>query len=324
MNAIVFAGDQTPSYTQGINKAFLDLEGWPLFIHVLAALNQASHIETVYIIGPKKKIMEGIEQALPFFLFAKKIEVLDQKKDLLTNILSAYRHAFGNDDTPPALFLPADIPLVTGTEIDLFIEMSNMDQYDYCLGVTSADHLKQFYPEEQTPGILMPYLYLKDFVYRMNNLHCARLSCQNALMMIQQIYDHRHQKNVWNRIGMIYTLLKDHAGRLLWFYLWAQGATLCSRFGLHPLATFFRRPLLLNQVEQAVGSLLQMRFKAIEINTGGAALDIDDASTYQTIRLMFNKWHRTLAAPVPEQSANSHCPFEAECHGHEAVSQGQC
>ena len=318
MNAILFAGDRKAALPlNGINKAFLLLEGWPLFIHVLTALSQAPSIETVYIIGPRKAIMESLEKALLAFLFTKKIEVLEQKESLFANIIQAYEHAFGSQShTPPALFLPSDIPFVTSEEIEAFIAMSDMNQYDYCLGVTSAEHLKRFYPKAEEPGIKMPYLYLRDHIYRMNNLHIARLSCQAAVSTIQTIYNHRHQNNIWNRIGMVATLLKaDHARLLLFFYILAQGAVLFSRVGFHRIASLFRKPLFLNQVEKEMSALLQMRFRAIETNVGGAALDIDDEASYKIMALRFRKWHEALMPQQAEQSHETACPFQGECHG---------
>ena len=329
MNAILLAGDRKAANRLcGMNKAFLLLEGWPLFIHVLTALSQSLRIETIYIIGPRKAIMEYLEKALLSFVFTKKIEVLEQKETLLENIVCTYRHAsFGQNDQP-VLFLPADIPLVTGQEIDTFISMSDMDQYDYCLGVTSQEHLKRFYPKLNDPGITMPYLYLKDHIYRMNNLHIARLTCKTAGSIIQTIYNHRRQKYIWNRAGMVYALLKaGHARFLLLLYLLAQAAVLLSRFSLHRIAKLFRKPLSLHRVEKEFSALMRMRFKAVETNLGGAALDIDDESTYKTIALVFRKWREAL---MPKQAAsplqttegghNMACPFQAQEKRHKPNS----
>jgi GTP:adenosylcobinamide-phosphate guanylyltransferase len=332
MNAILLAGDQkAPHPLYDINKAFLPLEGWPLFIHVLAALNQAPSVETIYIIGPRKQIMEEVEKALFAFLFTKKIEVLEQKETLLENIQYAYTYAFGMHgntpfsfgfNAPPALFLPSDIPLVTGYEIESFIANSDTNQYDYCLGVTSAEHLKPFYPRAKEPGIKMPYLYLKENAYRINNLHIARLCCSTAGSAIQTVYDHRHQKNIWNRIQMCRTLFKaNYAKDLLVFYILAQVASLLSRLGLHRMALPFRQPLLLNRVEEAASAWLNMRFKAVETKIGGAALDIDDQATYKTITAVFTKWHAAMMPKTPQQESNGHCPFENECHLQSGVIQ---
>ncbi len=305
MNAIMLAGDRKAALPFcGINKAFLLLEGWPLFIHVLTALNQSPSIETIYIVGPRKAIMEAVEKALVDFLFTKKIEVLEQRDDLLENSVYAYEYAFSCRTGPPALFLPADIPLVTAEEIEAFIANSDMNQYDYCMGVTSDEHLKQFYP--------MPYLYLKNKVYRMNNLHIARLPSQTGESMLQTIYNHRRQKNIWNRVGMISAL--GHARPLLVLYVLAQCAVLLSRFGLHSMAKFFRKSLLLDCVEKEISSLLDMRFKAIETNVGGAALDIDDEATYKTITSHFRKWHEALMPKQTEPVQVQACPFQDKCH----------
>lgn len=326
MNAIMLAGDRKAALPVcGINKAFLLLEGWPLFIHVITALNHSPSIETIYIVGPRNAIMAALEKSLSAFLFTKKIEVLEQKESLLANSVYAYEYACGGENKKPALFLPADIPLVTGEEIEAFIAMSDMNQYDYCLGVTSENHLKQFYPKIKAKikecGIKMPYLYLKDHVYRMNNLHIARLPPQHGASMLQTIYNHRRQKNIWNRVSMIYALFTaGHARALLLLYMLAQAAVLCARFGFHRIAKLFRKPILLHQVEAEISCLLQTRFKAVEINVGGAALDIDDEATYKTIAVAFRKWHEAL---MPKEKAkekeDSHqvaaCPFQAECHG---------
>lgn len=313
MNAILLAGDRHAGRPlHGVNKAFLLLEGTPLLVHVLAALDRARCIESIYVVGPKKPIMDAIEKALPCcFLFPKKIKVLEQKESLIDNICHAYDcsveqagqekggAASSSLTRPPALFLPADIPLVTAEEIDAFVTDADMNKYDYCLGVTSAAHLKQFYPAPQSPGIRMSYLYLRDQIYRINNLHIARFCSLEAGALIQTIYNHRYQNNVLNRFMMVLALLKAaRTTACLSLYMRAQIATLCARFEFHRLATPFRHALILPEIEREFSSLFQMRFKAVEVNIGGAALDIDNEETYKTISLVFSKWRERLAIPL--------------------------
>ncbi len=325
MNAIILAGDRTDTTPLcGINKAFLPLEGWPLFIHVLAALDRVSKIEKCYLIGPRQQLMEAIEKALPVFLFSKTIEVLEQKEGLIENILYAYGRSVSNgsetvsplafsEKAEPVLFLPSDIPLVTPEEIASFIERSDMDRYDYCLGMTAAAHLEPFYPKKTALGIKMPYLYLRDEVYRINNLHLARLSSPRPGRVLESMYRYRRQKSVWNRLGVVALLLQSRqAASLLYLYFMAQGAVLSSRFGFHRLARFFRRPLLLSRVEKEISSLIDMRFKVVETEEGGAALDIDDEATYKTISSVFTKWRAALTRTHPDRPMA--CPFEKECH----------
>jgi GTP:adenosylcobinamide-phosphate guanylyltransferase len=315
MKAILLAGDKKGARTLcGVNKAFLSLNGWPLFIHVLAALDRASHVDAIFIIGPRKQLMEAVEKALPTFFFSKKIEVLEQRESLLENLSYAYEEAIKMPmrNGPPALFVPSDIPLVTGGEIDAFISNADMNRFDYCLGVTPSDSLKPFYPTLTRPGIKMAYLYLNDQVYRMNNLHLARPASLLAGPMIQTIYNHRHQKSPWNRIAMsIVLLMEKRAMPVFLFYFLAQAAVLLSRFGLHRFAAFFRRFLSRSDVEGAISGFLGIRFAVVETVEGGAALDIDDETTYKTISSVFLKWHDLLTS---HQSVE-HCPFEGQCHG---------
>lgn len=210
MDAFVLAGDRGASHQiLETNKAFLKLEGYPLFIHVLKALDGVPEIARIYIIGPQKKMMEEIERALPYTLFMKKIEVLEQKNSLIENILAAYSHSLpgyqdGVDihqlkhDDPPGLFLPADIPLITSSEIQEFLSKSDMNRFDYCLGVTPEEALIPFYPKADQPGMKMPYVYTRDQAYRLNNLHLARPLRIGAGRDIQQLYDHRYQKYLGN------------------------------------------------------------------------------------------------------------------------------
>ena len=91
MNAFILAGDRGRSrQVGGMNKAFLLLEGRPVLLYVLMALDRVRGIDQVYVVGPRKEIMGVIEKALPDALFSKKIEVLEQKNSLLENILYGY------------------------------------------------------------------------------------------------------------------------------------------------------------------------------------------------------------------------------------------
>jgi GTP:adenosylcobinamide-phosphate guanylyltransferase len=325
MKAFVLAGDQGPSHQIcGMNKAFLLLAGRPLLIHVLGALDQARNIDRIYVVGPQKEIMAAIEKALPEVLFTKKIQVLQQKESLVENILSAYAYSLPGyrdgvdprrlpnaDD--PALFLPADIPFVTGSEIEAFIADSDMEKYDYCLGVTPEEALSPFYPKENKPGIKMHYLYLKDKVYRMNNLHLARPYRMGGGGDVQRMYDHRHQRYLGNRFEIAREILRTPRWpKGLFLYLLAQAASFLMNAGLPPVASLCRKPLDRERVEQEVAFFLKTRFKAVETRFGGAALDIDDEESYRTMSLLFREWQASFAR-LDEKKSGEMCPFKTVC-----------
>ena len=60
-DAVLLAGDRGASRTVcGSNKAFLPVNGIPLFIHVLRALGRAELVRRICVVGPH----ERLEQAL--------------------------------------------------------------------------------------------------------------------------------------------------------------------------------------------------------------------------------------------------------------------
>ena len=328
MNAFVLAGDRGASHQIfGMNKALLKLEGYPLFIHVLKTLDEVAEIDRIYIIGPQKKMMEEIERALPYTLFLKKIEVLEQRDNLIENIVAAYSCSLpgyqeGMDPTqlghgdPPALFLPADIPLITAAEIRDFISKSDMKQYDYCLGISSEDALTPFYPKPDRSGIKMSYVYLREKAYRLNNLHLARPFRIGAGRNIQKMYDHRYHKYFGNRIRIGLEILKTPGWlKGLIFYLLAQGAVFSAQSHRPRLSALFRRPLTLSAVEKEVNRFLGTRFKAVETNIGSAALDIDDEESYRTLSVRFREWRGYLAQFDGESGKGTSCPMRTEACG---------
>jgi len=57
--------------------------------------------------------------------------------------------------------------------------------------------------------------------------------------------------------------------------------------------------LSVKAVEDWISQLLKTRFKSVETTLGGAAMDIDDEATYQTISLSFQKWQDDLMRGSP-------------------------
>jgi len=60
--------------------------------------------------------------------------------------------------------------------------------------------------------------------------------------------------------------------------------------GFTPAALFCRRFLPLSRIEREASRFLKARFKVIEVDLGGSALDVDDETTYRTMSLLFKEW----------------------------------
>jgi len=277
-----------------MNKAFLTLAGRPLFLHVLAALDGVRQIHRVFIVGSKEKI-EKIWASAPVPSLTKPCIVLEQRRTLLENALSAYDEALQTHPTPdadpPALFLSADIPLVTSDEIETFIARSELRHADYCIGVVRAERLAPFYPTAGRPGIRMAYLHLKEAAYRISNLHYVRPRRVRVPGYIQEAYDLRHQKEIGNTLKTLWAIL--HTPPLfqgLGFYLLARCAGAFEKMRLTPLTHACRQFLSTAAVERLLSRFLGATVAIVETPAAGGALDVDDAATWTMISSRYVEW----------------------------------
>lgn len=301
MDAFMLAGDGRESHrVMGTHKALLVLDHRPLFLHVLAALNAVPQIERIYLVGPKAHLIEAM-RTVPDVPIQKPWAIIEQRGTLLENALSAYNEAFDprcGGTGLPALFLSADIPLVTSKEIETFIARSDMETSDYCIGVTSEESLLSFYPGRSRPGIRMPYLYLDRAAYRMNNMHIARPHRIGALALIQKAYEVRYQTHLLNMLKTFWKMLSmPTAWEGLRFYLCAQGARIGLGLHLASLAAICRRGLTVSALNHLLSRLLDTRVKIVEIEMGGGALDIDSESAYTTLLQHYAEWRLLCHMP---------------------------
>jgi len=309
-DAIVVAGDREGSYTiYGENKAFLELEGFPMIFYVIEALKEARTINNIYLIGPKDKL-EDVSKKYSIF---SKVKILEQRKNLLENAWYAFLHTLPNyrEDNPlddylnssliekAVLVLPGDIPLVTSSEIDQFLNQCDTSRFDYFLGMTPEESFRYFYPTEDLPGIKMVYFYVKENVYRHNNLHLVKpflIFLSDAKAYIQRLYEYRYQRRLKNVIGVAKELIRMRKFfyKSLFYYGIMQLSMNLSRVGLEKLTYITRQFCPLISMEKCISELLGARFTIVETKFGGAALDIDNERDYENMKFMFSRWKKYL------------------------------
>lgn len=297
-NAIVLAGEGGKSRSvYGMDKALLPLEERPIVCHVLSAVDAVPEIEEIFLIGPRPALIDALKKDCHHY--SKKINVLEQGKNLIENIAAASREAVQNP-SGIALYVAGDIPLLTGGEIDQFLSRCDMERYDYLLGVTREEALVPFYPAEGRPGIKMAYFYFKDRKYRINNLHLARPYAVGARGYIQKVYDYRYQRDVWNIVRVAFELARVRGwGLSLSYYLLSQIALALHTLGLGRVAALPRSFLALETIERTISEIFRTRFSVVETTFGGAALDIDNEKAYEAMRAMFRSWRAHLDALQP-------------------------
>ena len=300
---ILTAGDRGRARpVNGTNKALLELEGSAVFTHVLAALENSPSVDRIYLVGPKDKMSDALEKPDVPFKGRKPVKLFEQWDNLYLNVLNTYmailKDRRGESERAsslgPVIVVPSDIPLLEAVELEEFVRNCDMEQYDYCLGLTSETVLKRYYPQKYRKGIRLMYFHMMEGSYRQNNLHLVNpLKILNR-DYIQKIYDYRYQKEWGSIIKLFWEMYRTHekTGKVLGQLILLHTCSLLYRI---PKLALYKLPakwLKKERIEQSVSNLLHTRFTTVETNFGGAALDIDNATHYTAIRENFGAWKR--------------------------------
>ncbi len=307
MKAIVFATDQSCSNyrIKGVSSPFFNLQGRPILLYVLVALDQLSEIDEIVVLGPVPQIMSVLEAALFTVPFSKKISVLPQKAQLLEELQSAIVGGNTQQTSDPlqvlpsdevVLCLPGDIPLITTAEIEAFIAASDMTTYDYCIGITEEEVLRDFYPAGEKSGIKKPDIHLKDKRFRLNNLHL--LQSAKIGTMLQNKSDDFSEKN-----GMATSWTNALPG-----YMATLFEALFNKAGQTPPSAASLQDSSLASLEARLSQLSQLKLKFTGRWKGGGALNIDDAACYQAISERIDDWRKLSADLNQTEEGKKQCP----------------
>lgn len=151
MHALVLAGgsakpeDPLYAYTHGSPKALLDMGGRTMLERVVGALNAARHVEEIIIVG-----IEESTAAAQGVRFDRPTHWLPDQGGMIPNLLAGTDYVLDHwPETGPLLSCSSDIPTITGSIIDDFIEQCRpWDKLVYYSFVT-RDVLEQRFPNSQ-------------------------------------------------------------------------------------------------------------------------------------------------------------------------------
>jgi len=306
IDALLLCGDKGASRpVGGDSKAFLAIEGDPLFLHVLRALDRASRVGRVFVIGDKERLDAVLSEKGG--ALTKAVVTLEQWGDLASNAwngflatLDGYEPGMENTDEDMrdrvVFGMASDSPLVSSAEVDEFFDRADMDRYDYVVGLTPERAMSRYYPAPGRPGIKMAYLHLREGLFRINNMHMARPFAFANRGPIQKLYRSRYQKKLRN----IARLARDIWGERrimshLWLYFLMQMSMWLTNMGLRGAGDMVRRRAPIDAVTGAMGDILGLRVGYAVTERGGAALDIDNDGDYNTMRTMFAEWKAAQA-----------------------------
>ena len=302
VNAILLAGDRRASIQVRIdNKAFLQLKGAPLFIHVLRALLGARHVGKVAVVGPSDRVKAALQE----HGLVDHVVVVEQRDNMIDNFKAGYVASLGygpdvdfwslkgtEHQNTPVLVSPCDIPLMIPNEVDEFLMRSNMHEYDYSIGITSEGVLSHYHPQDDKPGIRMIYFHVKEDLMRHNNLHIAKPLCLNHLDYIEKMYEWRYQTRLANILRMLFSLLVNgwRLMKSLRIFILMQISLYYDRHGHPRLSDRLRSLVGFNRLSEGIGNALGARMQITYTHFGGAALDVDNENDLAVIEERYDEW----------------------------------
>ncbi len=300
LDAIVLSGtDSNPKRkVRGTNKAFLEIGGEVLVRRVVEALVGASSIGLVFVVGPAeplRKVLHGLPD---------EVVIVDQVGKMLANTWAAI-HASearcqtgknGVDPERPLLIISCDLPLISTQAVDDFVarcaqaENAEQTRFSMYAGVAEEASLLRYYPEEEKPGIMRPYVHFSQQRLRLANIYVARPRKLAHQEFLQTGFSYRKAKDWRNVLSLVRSYLGQAGGwKAAWLTLRLQATLMASRRN-GGFYRWLRKGNTMEKVELAMGTVLGGTVKMIITPYGGFSLDVDDEEDFQVLSLRFDDW----------------------------------
>ena len=302
--AIVAAGDLRASKAiYGESKAYLEVDARPLVRHAVEVLQAVPEVSEVWVVGNAERLEGALGGSFRAEL-EKPLHIVPQFRNLFENGWETYRRLLpgappeGRDPTPeeeplPVLFLPTDIPFATPQEVSVFVRRALETGADYVMGLVTEESMEPFYPEAPgEPGIRMAYFNTREGRVRQSNLHLIRPGRIVNRHIIEEMYEHRYQREFGNMVSLAWRLLWSERGGGVIFgtYLLMHLASFADRHGWRRIADRVRHWIPLARIEWGVGSLLRSSFRLVITEAGGCGVDVDNEHDLAVARGRYAEW----------------------------------
>jgi GTP:adenosylcobinamide-phosphate guanylyltransferase len=308
--AIVMAGDGKASRAvYGDAKVYLDVAGRTLVARTVGVLMRVPEVTEVWVVGNAARLERTLREDSELRAsLVKPVFVVEQYGTLYENAWQTFRRLLpgappeGRDPTGDeldqrALYLSADLPFATPQELSAFVQRAAATGCDYALGLVTEDSLAPFYPAHGLPGIEMAYFNVADGRVRQSNIHLVRPARMGHRWYIEDMYEHRYQKELFHALALAWRILTYQGGglRLVAYFAILHVAGLFDRARLRGVADALRRYVSFARIERSCSQLLDTRFRLIVTEVGGCGIDIDNEHDIDIARERFEEWTKQQA-----------------------------
>ena len=307
INAVILAGDKRASkLIMHQNKAFLSFKGVPILIHVLRALLESEFVGRIAIVGPSDRIRDTLLTSSHKNAIGERVSIIEQRPNLLENAKAGFIASLPEPASSMSfeelkessytessiLIVPSDIPIITPYEIDEFIGNSDLENYDYCIGLTREEIMKHYYPTEQKPGIKMECFQIREGRCRQNNLQLGKPLKATELAYVERMYELRYQTHFLNMLLTVFRIL--FTGKKIFtsmrYFIQMQLARSLYKRGYVRLSDSIRAGNFLSVILSCMEALLGVRIQPVFTRYGGAVLDVDNETDLEILERMSDEW----------------------------------
>jgi CTP:molybdopterin cytidylyltransferase MocA len=319
--AIVTAGDRgAAKAVYGQSKVYLEVAGLPLVARVVLTLQRVPEVSEVWVVGDAVRLGEVLGEQTVQSQLQKPLHIIPQFSNLYENCWETFRRTLpgapedgrdpvGADLDWQVLYLSADLPFATPQEVSDFVRRGQSSDCDYALGLVQEESLDCFLPGTAgEPGVEVAFFNMREGRLKQSNLHLARPARMGNRHYVQEMYQHRHQRQFGNMLGLAYRLLRAKQGGLtvVFFYSIMVIGGLFDRWRFRRLANWVRQLISMERTDKALSRILSTRFRFVVTEVGGAAIDVDTEEEYDAICDRFEEWDRvqkdraeSLLGPLP-------------------------
>ncbi|MFW6036098.1 MAG: NTP transferase domain-containing protein [Halothermotrichaceae bacterium] len=168
-------------YTDVEQEALIKIAGIPMLEYVLRAVNNASNIAGIVVVGDEKELKPAINSKVDTFIASA--------ESMTENVIRGLNSLRGSD---LVLLMTSDIPLITAEIIDKYIST--------CLQNKNADLYYPIIPKENNemmfPDTKRTYFNLKEGIYTGGNMVIIRPNViDNSIPLLKEVLESR--KKPW-------------------------------------------------------------------------------------------------------------------------------